>query len=140
MLRSGAARGVLRSLNTTSTPTTSRLASAPIRQQLRSQLCTVSRRPTVTAFAKPLAPSTTALARWKADRPPMDKIDKKREEAIQEKKIPVTPDTVSATSSVISTTDNTGDPAQHADEPDMMAGIRSDIVRSLSSDIFGLSC
>ena len=130
MLRSGASRSILRSLNTASNPTF-KVTSSPIRQQLRSQLCTVSRRPQLAAVAKPLAPKTLALTRWASgdERPTVHSIDKGREEKIQEKKIQPTPETVSTTSSQVPTSGAAPVGAESAEpEPQMMAGIKADLV------------
>ena len=128
MLRSGASRSILRSLNTASNPI-SKVTSAPIRRQFRSQLCSVSRRPQVVPLVKPLAPKTLALVRWqsKDERPTVDQVDTKREEKIQQKKIEPTPELVSTTSTTIAPTGNSGRAAQE-DEPKMMAGINADLV------------
>jgi hypothetical protein len=129
MFRSGASRSILRSLNT-STTNTLRATNSPIRQQARSQLCTVARRPLPSTALKPLAPKTLALARWQSrdERPTVDKIDTTREKEIGEKHtIRPTPERVSAsstTSADVAMTPGGDDP-----EPKMMAGVYGDIVR-----------
>lgn len=127
MFRSGASRSILRSFNTTST------FRATGRQQLRSQLCTVSRRPQLVAAAvKPLGSTTLALARWQSrdERPTVDNIDYKREERIQGKHIKPTPETVSTSSTMTAAADMNA-PAGEEAEPQMMAGIKSDLVRRI---------
>lgn len=130
MLRSGASRSILRSLNTASPPAF-KITSSPLRQQLRSQLCTISRRPQIAAIAKPLAPRALVGIRGASSggREPVDKIDQKREEEIQKRKLRATPETVSQESTVMPMTGTPGDDAQvQEDDPQMMAGIKSDLV------------
>ena len=133
MLRTGASRSILRSLNTTSTPTF-KASTAPIRQQLRSQLCTASRRPQIQAFAKPLVPKTKIVARWASgDRPTVGKIDHEREERIQQKKIEAHPESVSMDSSTVQHADSAAKAAAHEEEPQMMSAIYSDLVGKSST-------
>ena len=81
-------------------------------------------------MAKPLAPKTLALVRWQSGREPMDKIDHEREKKIGEKNLKVDPEHVSATSSTIPPGGaEPRDDGSGEREADMMAGIRSDLVR-----------
>lgn len=123
MFRSGASRSLLRSLHNTTQPS----LRAAARPQLRSQLCTISRRPQTLAAVKPLVPKSVVLARWQSrdERPVVDKINRAREEEISHKSLRPTPETVSSTSTMTAATDTA--PA-HEDEPQMMAGIKSDLV------------
>lgn len=123
MLRSGAPRSILRAVNAVSRPAFN-AALSPSRQQVRSQLCTLSRRPLNASLARPLAPRAQVWVRGASS---IDKVDKKQEEAIQQKKIPATPETVSTTSTTIPVS-GSGAP-QEEQEPQMMAGIYHDLVR-----------
>lgn len=67
------------------------------------------------------------MARWQSDRPPIDKIDTKREEKIAAKEIKPTPETVSSSSSTITDMSIGGGNSEEA-EPAMMAGIYGDLV------------
>lgn len=102
-----------------------------MRQQLRSQLCTFSRRPQSLAITKPLVPQTLASARWQSsDRKPVDKIDHTREDKIGEKQFTkADPAHVSSESSIAAPIAMKGGDSEEA-EPDMMGGIKSDLVRS----------
>lgn len=125
MLRSGASRGILRSLNTASKPQF-QVTSSLVSQQSRSQLCTISRRPQLASAAKPLALQTLAASKRWQTKGPMDTIDKKHEQEVGQQTIPVTPGSVSATSSMVAATD----PPSRGDEkdPEMLAGIKADLV------------
>lgn len=131
MFRSGASRSILRSLNTSSTAPASRVTSSPVRQQLRSQLCTTALRQQSVTALKPLGPKTLALVRWQSSdgRKPVDKIDTAREERIQHKKLKPDPEHVSATSSVIPPVGTTSVDSEES-EPQMMRGILADLVGS----------
>ena len=63
---------------------------------------------------------------------PLDKIDKKHEEEVEREKLEVHPDEVSATSSVHEVFHEKGVPDEEKDI-DMLAGIKSDLVRAFSS-------
>ncbi len=128
MFRSGASRSFLHSLNTSSTPAI-KATSSPVRQQLRSQLCTLSRRPQSLAITKPLVPQTLALTRWQSsDRKPVDKIDHTREDKIGEKQFTkADPARVSSESTIAAPIAMKGGDSEEA-EPDMMGGIKSDLV------------
>lgn len=130
MLRSGASRSVLRSLNIGTHPAL-KSSSSPLRQQLRSQLCTISYRPQAAAFAKPLVPSGLVWARGAttATRQPVDTIDMKREEEYQKRKLAASPETVSEDSTVMPMTGGVpGDDGAAEQDPEMMSGIKSDLV------------
>lgn len=62
--------------------------------------------------------------------PPMDKIDKKAEQKIGEKALPVEPELVSTASSVHPVLGEVGMKESGEREADMMAGVKSDIVGS----------
>ena len=127
MFRSGASRSILRSLNTSPIVTT-----ALGRQQLRSQLCTVARRPVAAATLNPLASKTLGLARWQSrdERPTVNKIDTKREDEIRHKELKPTPETVSASSTFSETSMSVGATTVDSEEaePQMMKGIYGDLV------------
>lgn len=87
-------------------------------------------------MAKPLAPQALCWTRGasSSDRSgAFDQIDKKREQQIQEQKLPVTPGEVSTSSTVVPTSGqmSTASPA-HDEEPQMMAGVMHDIVGLLA--------
>lgn len=130
MLRTGASRTILRSINTTSTSAL-KATSSPLRQQLRSQLCTISRRPHAATIAKPLAPKTLNLVRVASSRSrePVDQIDHKREEEIQKKKLQATPESVSTDSTIMPMTGTPGDENKTEDEGHVASGIKHDFVR-----------
>lgn len=128
MLRSGASRSILRSLNIASNPAF-KVTSSPVRQQLRSQLCTVSRRPQLVASVKPLAPQTL---RWQSqgDRKPIDNVDPKREEKIAKGTLEPHPELVSTSSSVTPAIGmSRGEDASAGEH--VGGGVMSDLVRSL---------
>ena len=81
-------------------------------------------------MAKPLAHKTPNLVRVARSgaRGPVDQIDHKREEEIQKKKLPTTPESVSADSTIMPMTGTPGDEQLPEDDPQMMAGIKSDLV------------
>ncbi|CZT15026.1 related to MNN4-regulates the mannosylphosphorylation [Ramularia collo-cygni] len=119
MFRSNASRTLLRSLNASP-----KLTAAPVFRQRTSQLCTLTaRRPTaLTALARPLA----MQLRLSSTKGPMDTIDKKTEDALAKKKLPVDPEAVSTSSSVHPVFGEvTGE--EKSDDTDMMAGVRSDL-------------
>ncbi|KAK4542997.1 hypothetical protein LTR36_005995 [Oleoguttula mirabilis] len=127
MLRSTATRSLLRSL--AAKPT----SSAPIRQQFRSQLCTLSAR---TQAAKPLAPKTLALTRWasttaKGDQKPMDAINERTESELGKQKLEAHPELVSSTSSTHAIHSELGAAAgergHNEDDTDMMGGVKGEM-------------
>lgn len=77
-------------------------------------------------------PISTAFIRYQTTSPPFDKVDRKHEEKVSHEKLQATPETVSATSSVHPVLGEVATPEEEPDT-DMMQGIRSDMVRCLSS-------
>lgn len=133
MLRSGASRSVLRSLNAATQPAL-KTQSSPLRQQLRSQLCTISYRPQAAPAAKALVPKGLVWVRGAttSTREPVDKINMEQEEAIQKRKLPTSPETVSQDSTIMPMTGGVpGDDGAHEQDPEMMSGIKSDLVCTL---------
>lgn len=129
MLRSTATRSLLRSL--ASNPATlSPTSAAPIRQQLRSQLCTLSSATRPQAL-KPFTPKTLALVRWQsADRKAgMDEINKAQEAELQKQKLEAHPELVSSTSSTHPINSEIGtEAASREDQTEMMSGVKADLV------------
>lgn len=129
MLRSTATRSLLRSL--AANPTT----TAPIRQQFRSQLCTLSARSQ--AISRPFAPKTLALTRWasttaKGDQQPVDAINERSEAEFAKQKLEVHPELVSSTSSTHALRSEVGaapgERGQAEDDTEMMGGVKGDLV------------
>ncbi|KAK5114426.1 hypothetical protein LTR85_010249 [Meristemomyces frigidus] len=127
MLRSTATRSLLRSL--AANPT----SSAPIRQQFRSQLCTISTR---SQALKPFAPKTLGLTRWastsaKGDQKPMDAIDSRQETELAKQKLEAHPELVSSSSSTHALRSELGaapgERGQGEEETEMMGGIKGDL-------------
>lgn len=116
MLRSGAARSALRSVNTPAF----KVAQSPFRQQFASQLCTAARRPQALAAMKPLALVRSASS--------MDKVDIKKEAEKAKETIKATPELVSTESSTRPTFGGEVGVEEKHDDHDMMAGIHSDMV------------
>ena len=115
-LRTGAPRNLFRSLNASSRPT----------QHFRSQLCTLSRRPQLSAAT---TPKTLALVRWASERKPIDNIDHKHEDALHDKTLRPTPDSVSSSSTTSAIFEENPRSGHSADaDPKMMAGVNSDLV------------
>lgn len=121
MLRSGAPRSVLRSLNTPA----SKVAQSPFRQQFASQLCTAARRPQALAAMKPLA-----LVRMASTDKFVDSIDLKKEAERAKETLKAVPEKVSVDSSTRDVASEMTKPADSHDDTDMMAGIRADMVRT----------
>ena len=96
-----------------------------MRQHFRSKLCTISTRPQTIAVTTPLV-SKTLSTRY-ATRAPVDEHDYKRESRMQEKTLKADPEHVSTTSTTTTAMDMSSAKGQDAD-PDMMAGIRHDLV------------
>lgn len=118
LLRTGATRSLLRTLNTTSNQTTT----------FRTRLHTLSRRPHI------FTPKTLALTRWQSGRgrAQVDQVDKEREERLRSKTLRPTPDSVSTSSTILPSMgiENPRSGAPEEDpEPKMMSGIASDLVR-----------
>ena len=120
LLRTGATRSLLRTLNTTTS-------------QPRTQLHTLSR----SSRPQALTPKTLALMRWQSSgssgaREPVDSINMKREEKLMDRKLKPTPDSVSTSSTVLPMAGIENPRSGHASEeeqdPKMMAGISSDLV------------
>lgn len=117
MLRSGAARSALRSINTPAF----KAAQTPFRQQFVSQLCTAARRPQVLAAMKPLA-----SVRMVSTDNIVGNVNLKEEAKKAKEKLVASPETVSVDSSTRNvTSEMTKD---NHDDTDMMAGIRADMV------------
>lgn len=138
MLRSGASRSIFRSLNAATNPAL-RATSSPIRQQLRSQLCTVSHRPQPLSNAKPLAFQTVSLVRRQSghgDRKPVDEINAQMETELGKEHLESHPETVSASSSThplmseIGAGPSTTKKGGSEDETEMLGGIKTDLVSS----------
>lgn len=119
MLRSGAPRSALRSLNAAG------IAKTPFaRQNFASQIWTAaSRRPQALAAAKPLG-----LVRCQSIKNPIDNVDIKAEAQKAKEKLTPHPETVSTTSSTHPIMSEVGAGEKH-DDTDMMSGIRGDMVR-----------
>ena len=126
MLRSGASRAILGSLTRTSQITPrSAFLSATSKAQRGSHLTTLcSRRPLAATRSV-----TGTFVRSQTTTPPLDKKDQKHEQQVGREKLQATPETVSTTSSVHPVLEEVGTPEAEPDT-DMMAGIRSDMVRS----------
>jgi hypothetical protein len=58
----------------------------------------------------------------------VNKIDRTREEKIQQKKLQATPETISTDSSTVQAADVAAKEAAHEEEPQMMSAITSDLV------------
>lgn len=128
MLRSGAARAVLRTLNTaTFQPARSSFNGAATKVQFTSKLCTSSyKRPQALIFAA-RKPVTASLARQATTQTQWDKPDKKHEKDVGKQHLEAEPDIVSTTSSVHSVFSEVATPEPERDI-DMMAGVKSDLV------------
>lgn len=129
MLRTGFSRALLRSLSSTA-PQSARISlNAPSQKvQLVSRLCTLSsKRPQLLALA-PFAPTTTALVRHQTTQTIPGKVDKKAESEAARAKLEETPEIVSARSSTHPLFSEVGQEDPDKDT-DMMAGIKSDLVR-----------
>ncbi|KAH9840420.1 Protein of unknown function (DUF3429) [Teratosphaeria destructans] len=127
MLRTTALRSLFRTLAASSTAT-----KAPLQQQLRSQLCTLSAR-----RASPAAPKTLSLVRrYAEERKFVDQIDQKAEDALKGASIKPHPELVSTTSSVrpgLSSTelDDASRGHRDDDQTEMLAGVKGDLVSML---------
>lgn len=131
MFRNGATRSLLRSLN--AQPTLRNTQSA-FRPQLRSQLCTLSaRRPQALAVGKPLA--LQLLRAQSSNAPGLDKIDQKHEQSIAQQKLEVDPAHVSSTSSIHPVLGEVKSEESGERETEMLAGVKSDLVREPSAVI-----
>ena len=131
MLRSVATRSLLRSIATT---------PAPIRQQFRSQLCTLSARSHVQTFT----PKTLALTRWAStsrgsqERNVIGDIDPQAESEIAKEKLHAHPELVSATSSTHGLMSEVGAGSGERGHPeeadtDMLVGVKNDLVRPINA-------
>ncbi len=118
MLRSGASRSALRAVNTPAF----KVAQTPFRKQFASQLCTAARRPQALAAMKPLA-----LVRMASGM--VDKVDLKQEAEKAKETLKATPELVSTESSTRPTFGGEVGVKETHDDHDMMAGVRSDMVR-----------
>ena len=128
LLRSGASRSLVRSLNTAS------FQPRTTTSTFRTQLHTLQHRPQLAA-----APKTLALVRWQSGRDPVDAVNTKREERLMDKKLKPTPDSVSTSSTILPTvgTENprSGAVSEADQDPKMMAGINADLVGSCLSPL-----
>jgi len=118
MLRSGASRSALRSINTPAF----KAAQTPFRQQFVSQLCTAARRPQALAAMKPLA-----LMRMASNDSIIGNINLKEEAKKAKEKLTPHPESVSTESSVRHVASEMT--KESHDDVDMMAGIYADVVR-----------
>ncbi|EON66803.1 hypothetical protein W97_06205 [Coniosporium apollinis CBS 100218] len=127
MLRTGAARAVLRTLNTsTFQPVRSSFNGAATKVQFTSKLCTSSyKRPQALAIAA-RKPVTACLVRQATTQTQWDKPDKKHEKEVGKHELEATPDIVSSTSSVHPVFSEVATPEPER-EVDMMAGVKSDL-------------
>ena len=133
MLRSGGAaslsRASLRYVSTTSARTTLNLAYASSLQKRASRLISAHKRAPIALV--PYKPFSTSLQRYSTHPGnPLDKIDKKHEEAVEKEELEVHPEEVSKTSSVHQVFHEKGVQEHQADE-DMLAGVWSDLVSFL---------
>jgi hypothetical protein len=119
MLRSGASRSALRSVNIPAF----KAAQTPFRQQFVSQLCTAARRPQVLAAMKPLA-----LVRMASTDGIVGGVNLKEEAQKAKEKLKVSPETVSVDSSTRPVASEMT--KESHDDTDMMAGIYADMVRN----------
>lgn len=119
MLRSGASRSALRSINTPAF----KAAQTPFRQQFVSQLCTAARRPQALAAMKPLA-----LMRMASTDNIVGNINLKEEAQKAKEKLKASPETVSVDSSTRHVASELT--KESHDDTDMMAGIYADVVRN----------
>lgn len=119
MLRSGASRSALRSINTPAF----KAAQTPFRQQFVSQLCTAARRPQALAAMKPLA-----LMRMSSNDSIVGNINLKEEAKKAKEKLTPHPESVSVDSSTRNVTSEMT--KESHDDTDMMAGIYADVVRN----------
>lgn len=120
MLRSGASRSALRSINTSAF----KVAQTPFRQQFVSQLCTAARRPQVLAAMKPLA-----SVRMASTDNVVGNVNLKEEAKTAKEKLEAHPESVSVDSSTRHVASELT--KESHDDTDMMAGIRADMVRIL---------
>lgn len=131
MFRPTASRSLFRSLNAASHQSI-RAQIPAARPQLRSQLCTLSKRPQSLAMTNPTA---LQMIRQATDnRGPMDTIDTKRESRIGEKKLQADPSTVSTTSSTHPIMGEARSEESGERDADMMAGVKHDMVRKEPKD------
>jgi len=135
MFRSGAARGVLRSLNTTSQPAF-RAVNAPLRTQFKSQLCTVARRPQTLAAVKPVSILAFQSKRAASDvKSTLDKIDIKHEAEVAKDKLKAVPELVSSASSIHPVLGEVG-LKEEPHETEMLGGVKHDL--AVIRDTFSL--
>lgn len=101
--------------------------NAALRQQSRSQLCTLSKRPTGVAIGKPLA-FQLMRAQASDSRGPMDTINKKEEKKIGSEILKPDPDGVSSDSTIHPVFGEAHSQESGERETDMMAGVKQDLV------------
>ncbi|GAB7364085.1 hypothetical protein MBLNU230_g4637t1 [Neophaeotheca triangularis] len=124
MFRAGVSRSALRSLSTAQQPAF-RAASASVRQQYSSKLCTAARRPKVLSVAKPLAVRAYAIGDKRAG---LEKPDTKAETDMSQSKLTPDPEAVSVDSSTRPVLTEVGaEEGKQEHDTDMMAGVRNDM-------------
>ena len=132
MWRSGSAASLTRASLRYASSNTSRIPSKLVRKQAPRFLASGSqdRSPLALVLHKSFSTSIQRYSTHPGN--PIDKIDKKHEEEVEREKLEVHPDEVSATSSVHEVFHEKGVPDEEKDI-DMLAGIKSDLVRTFSS-------
>lgn len=120
-----ASRAVFRALNNAIPPSSS-LSYSAFRPIGRAQLCTRARRPQLGWTGAQLS-SSIVRARFADHRGPMDTIDRKREEAIQQQKMQPDPDGVTSTSSVHPILSEVHQHETVERDTDMLAGAKADL-------------
>lgn len=121
MLRSGASARLVRALNTARTP----VHSAQFQRQFTSQLCSVSKRPSAFAVAKPLAVQARVQSTVDKLKSALPSVEEQKK--IASEKLEAHPDIVSATSSTHPVFSEVATPEEEKDT-DMMAGVKADMV------------
>lgn len=131
MLRSGAPRAALRALNSTPLSTRASWTASKTGPKLDARLTTITGARSL-AVSKPLS---LALTRFHSNtRVLQDKIDLKHEKDVAGQKLHAHPEYVSSTSSTHPVFGEVATKEQEKDT-DMMAGIRSDMVRNMSQSM-----
>ena len=137
MLRNPASRSILRTLKSGHAPQLRATTStATFNPPLTSKLCTLSQRPRApsTQAWKPISAAATRYQRYSS---PVDKINVNEEKKLSKEKLEPHPEEVSTTSSIHPIFSEVKTPEPEKD-PDMMAGMRSDIVSRKRSDDCGV--
>nr|OQO19595.1 hypothetical protein B0A51_15891 [Rachicladosporium sp. CCFEE 5018] len=123
MLRSGAPRSVLRTINTNAAL---RATNNPFCKQFASQIWTASRRPQLAQVTTALIATRTASNITEKVKSALPDIDIKKEAQIAKDKLRVDPETVSTTSSTHPLMSEIATPEKEEDT-DMMAGVKNDL-------------